>query len=766
MNTTLVADDFGDDWSWLGLGLGKSPFQLQEDLATKSIAEPQKSPSKLRAMDTTSANLFNEFATPSSFDFPGFDRETHEQLPMEFPKELFSLNPTCGLLHHKHNNEMGNLEDRSQTICPPPLTDEWILPDFGMVSMQSTPLLSHLPTVSITTESISLDTPEFVIEDCDLNRTDLGFAPSSTKIGPDLFIDQAVSHNALPGEPQDNETRLPSGGRPSRESIASLNERLPDCSQSCIEDIVSILERHTIGGSSVASSSARTSHISSKKSSRVFLKQSEIERGLSLIEEPPLLPVKVKPPNVLPGIFHIYCAAQLDQNKLRHCRHDGMPCEHASPNAQRYFTSHIASKVVIYSRVRSQDINERDQFGNSILHVAASFCAPIPYIIKLIKEKANINVTNTAGETFLHLLYAPYEEDEVCSLLEFLSIQRFNFGQHDQHGQTSLHLITRPWLPQQYLVKVIRKIHSLGFVLPTSRDNLGFTLLRQMKHLGTQALGFDPGGEMAFRLSLGLTCETQGYIVRPHNPVIVANSTSSGNSSWLHHDEKQNRVHNLDDLRRYEHHADLLRTIIKAGDRPWYEDSKGRNGLHCLAEVAFDLPIPDQPSTQNPSPQDQRATNRNALREAYLESLIAAGVNPNNYDKKGNTPLMLFLTYRRTGEDDSATISILNKLLDAKADIHRRNRRGDTALHLAIKSGRLGATNLLLRKGANVHARNKKGSGILKVGTEACKKATGNENLYAQIMLCMDAAMRAGAVSSPTIIQEWSLERASQENTI
>jgi ankyrin repeat protein len=774
MEFMLVADDFGDDWSWLDLGLitsHESPAQSPDKSLTQSIAKAQEDTMKLIAVSTESNSVFSEMDAQSPFEemqalksnnFHDFDFVTQEQRLIDFPRESSTLNATSNSLFWKQNTEMGKAKERSPTMVQHTTIDEWILPDFGMKSMRSEPPLSHLPAMSTVAESISprLDTPEFVVEDYDLTLTNPRYAASPIESHLALFGDQTMADNIFPGVARGTEGRLPIGGRPSRDSITSLDKRLPECSQSCIEDIVSILERHTIGGSSVASSSARTSHISSKKSSRVFLKQSDIERNLSLMDEPPLLPVRVKPPNVFPGHFHVYCAAQMNQNKLRHCRHDGLPCEHKCPDIRRFFTSHIASKIIIYNRVRSRDISEIDQFGNSILHIAASFCAPIPYIIKLIKQKANINATNAAGETFLHLLYAPNEEDDVCSLLEFLSIQRFNFGQHDQHGQTSLHLITRPWLPQHYLVKVIRKIQSLGFVLPTSRDNLGFTILRQMKHLGTQVLGFDPGQEMAFRLSLGLTCETQGYIVRPHNPSISVNSTFNGNGCI--HDGKQKFVHNLDDLRRYEHHADLLRTIIKAGDRPWYEDTKGRNGLHCLAEVAFDLPLPENSTAQNPSPQDHEATNRNALRETYLEGLIAAGVNPNNYDKKGNTPLMSFLIYKRTGEDDGATISILNKLLSAKADIHRRNRRGETALHLAIKSGRLGATNLLLRKGANVHARNKKGSGILKVGTEACKKATQDEALYARIMLCMDAAMRAGAVASPTIVQEWSLEGASQ----
>ena len=801
----VPSDDFGDEWSRLDLGLGashedadqsldQSPFQFgllnrMSRIPDGQTKVPSRSPStiaqkdsmKLPAVGPTSTNLSSEIEAPAPFeDIKMLKSSLHDfdfGIQMKQPVEILGnpLDESSTSLLRKQDTGVPTVEERSANLVQRTAIDEWILPDFGMQSMQSEFPLFHIPTMPTTFESMSpsFDTPGFLVEDYDLKQAD----PKSAALATESTLalcDQPMIDNAFAGERPDTEGRLPIGGRPSRASIpsiTSLNRRLSSqCSQSCLEDIVSLMDRHTICGSSAASSSARTSHVSSKKSSMAFLRQSDIERSMSLMKELPLLPVKVKPPNVLPGAFHVYCAAQLNQNKLRLCRHDGLPCEHTSPGTRQFFTSHIASKVVIYTRVKSRVITEIDLYGNSILHVAGSLCAPISYIIKLIKQKADINATNAAGETFMHLLYAPNEEDDVCSLLEILSIERFNFGQHDQHGQTCLHLITRPWLPQQYLVKVIRKIQSLGFVLPTSRDNLGFTIFRQMNHLGTQALGFDPGQEMAFRLSLGLTCETQGYIVRPHSPAPFLNSTLNDNEC-LHHYEKQNFVHDLDDLRRYEHHADLLRTIIKAGVKPWFEDSKGRNGLHCLAEVAFDLPLPDKPTTRPRSPQDDQATKRNALRESYLDGLLVAGVNPNNFDKKGNTPLMSFIIHTRAGEDDDATTRILTRLCagkadTAKADIHRRSRRGETALHLAVKFGRLAATKFLLRKGANVHARNKKGSGVLKVGTEACKKATQDETLYAQIMLCMSLAMTAGAVASPTIVQEWSLELASQPTKI
>jgi ankyrin repeat protein len=683
------------------------------------------------------------------------DQRSVEHWPGSFLSNASSTSPAG----HNHGSQKSEL-------LPDTLDQRFVNYDWALEISEVQcvhPEVFRFPSITLPNhlriDKSSLEVSKAIVGSVQPNQANPGSDRSATKStsASASGISQAI-HNTFLGDRPDGESRLPVGGRPSRASllsITSLNKRLSSkYPHSYLEDIMSLVDRFTISGSSTSfSSSARTSEISSKKSSRSFQRQSEIIKSLS-VDDQPILPIRVKAPVPLPGVFDRYCVAQMEENLLEPCRSDGLLCEHTRPDSRRFFVSYLDAGKVLYRRIASRDINDVDSFDNTILHIAASLGLRIQYIIKLIDEKADINATNTAGETFLHLLYAPTCADDVCSLLQILSIGGFNFGQHDQHGQTSLHLLTRPWLPRQYLIEVIKEIHCLGFVLPTSRDNLGFTLLRQAKHLGTQALGYDPEQDMAFRLSLRLTCETQGYVVYPQNTEPSAASAINGNE-YLHYYENQALIYTMDDLQQYEHHANLLRTIVRAGNEPWFEDSKGRNGLHCLAEVAFDLPLPKSPAGQAEFPKEEELGNFKTLRERYLDGLVTAGVNPNNYDKEGNTPLMAFITHTRTNEDDETTTRILTNLIDAKADIHRRNQQGETALHLAVKLGRRAATNLLLRKGANVHARNKRGSGILEAATEASGKAGRDEKSYAQILLCTFLAMRAGAVSSPTIMQEW-----------
>lgn len=714
-----TSDAAGPDWTWLNLGL-----ELGHEASAQSPAHPpprnsnliQGNFSEMLAVDRTSfSNIlvgnfsgevafcrFEEVQTVNPNHLHVFNFEIQERNPVEIMGRQRVIAASCAELS---GNAIGSqtAKDLSTISLQYAVNDDQhILPNFR--SQSSKVPLFHLPTLPIPLKSAppSFEVPEVIFDSHELKRSYLESTPPAIESSLELG-GHSVMGIGVPGELP--EYRNPSTikrrcSRDSVPSIASLNRRLSSkYSPSRLEDIMSLMERHTISGSSASfCSSARDSQVSSERSLKSVLGQCKMRRSLDA------QPTR-KPRVLLPGAFRSNWMAMTD-------------------------------RIVGSASSISWGINEIDRFGNSILHVAASMNAPVKYLIYLIKEKANIHTKNTGGETFLHLVHAPTEEDDVCSMLEILSADGFNFAQYDQQGQTSLHLLTRPWLPQQYLVKLIRKIHSLRLVLPSSRDNLGFTLLNQM---------------------LGLTSETQNFVVRPCNPEHSANLMSKSKLS-LHYQEEQTNINNMEAQQQYEHHANLLRTVVKAGDMPWYEDSKGCNGLHCLAEVAFDLPLPKMPGWTAQYSVVGNSGNAETLRECYLDGLLAAGVNPNNYNVDGNTPLMAFITHNRPSEDDATTTRILIRLIDGKADIHRRNRQGETALHLAVKLGRRAATQFLLENNANVHACDNKRAGILEVGYNAWGKATSDARLYGQIMACMSLVTSSGAVSYPTIDMEWIIK--------
>jgi hypothetical protein len=65
------------------------------------------------------------------------------------------------------------------------------------------------------------------------------------------------------------------------------------------------------------------------------------------------------------------------------------------------------------------------------------------------------------------------------------------------------------------------------------------------------------------------------------------------------------------------------------------------------------------------------------------------------------------------------------------------------------------ATKFLLTSGANIHARTSSGLGVLELGHNYSVDCKQDEKLFAQIMLCMSLATSFGAVSEPTILDEW-----------
>jgi hypothetical protein len=210
-------------------------------------------------------------------------------------------------------------------------------------------------------------------------------------------------------------------------------------------------------------------------------------------------------------------------------------------------------------------------------------------------------------------------------------------------------------------------------------------------------------------------------------------------------------------------HARLLETAGLAIDVPDIEDTIGRNGLQCLAEASLNLG--EDPEILEPNHKRKRdqsdpdpSKTRLTFRYELVQKMVHVGVDVNNYDKKGNTVLMAFVTHLQDGEDDKTLTQILQHLIQNGANVHWRNREGETALHIAVRLGRKVATRVLLMNSASVHARTAEGKGILALGEVYYLKARQDPPLYASIMACMALCIRYGAVARPTSVQEWSLK--------
>lgn len=523
--------------------------------------------------------------------------------------------------------------------------------------------------------------------------------------------------------------------RSSTLTVASLRKRLSNAtdkySHSSLEDIVSIMEHCTI------STSSSILVAPSRLSTPPLTYLPAVEKDAKLVHKP-------ERPVILPGAFPEYCWEQIISNKL-------IPCDRGQKYRKAKICGHIGRKPNRSTNYRSAQYKaytgpggeKVDIFGNSALHIAAALATPPDTLIDLFGSNASIHTLNSAGETFLHLIHPECYDfhglgNDICSLLKELQGRGFNFLQQDHNGRNSLHWLAQPKLSAIARRKISRAVLDLRIPISMSRDNLGYSVESTVRE------------QMKFENFIGLDPE---IVLHPPQDSL-SQKQELVKDRYVRNFKNNSFIQTVEDLQRYTYHADLLKTILASRRNPRFEDSNGRNGLHCLAEVSFNLPMPMSQSSQITS----HVENNNAAQLLEnLDYLLEAGVDPNSHDKEGVTPFMAFIVHRRRGEDDDSITRSLHRLFKSGADIHRRNRQGETSLHLAVKLGRRAATKFLLSVGANVHARDANGLGIVALGHKSADEAKKTEFLYAQIMLCVALATNAGAVSAPTILGEWGM---------
>ena len=350
-----------------------------------------------------------------------------------------------------------------------------------------------------------------------------------------------------------------------------------------------------------------------------------------------------------------------------------------------------------------------DRYDNSALHIAAALGADVKTLIEMCQSGLDINKTNTAGQTFMHLL-APkdtfsdletnFSEGHIIWLARELRLLSFNFAKADILGET--------------------------FLAPLHRRKCFPIVFWQSLLSWTCSNGSLQDYELKIRLVRGARQLSEHYGEHEllESPAVV----SSRIAGWLHGERHSgSRVRKLlggteEDLAHLKH----------------FEDELGRSCFQILA-----IPVKAPRSSEQ-----HKAFAKSQL--AKLRSPLRFGFDPNHHDIWGETPLMAFI---RASEDTC----FLEELLEHGAGVNARNYYGESALHIAIKCGRLGATRMLLEYKANVHARDKAGDGVIKVGEKHQRRAKNKERLYGSITACLVMTMAAGAVAAPSTYDEWSL---------
>ncbi|KAJ8122003.1 hypothetical protein ONZ43_g1689 [Nemania bipapillata] len=419
--------------------------------------------------------------------------------------------------------------------------------------------------------------------------------------------------------------------------------------------------------------------------------------------------------------------------------------------------------------VSDPNLASRDMFGNTMFHYLATKDAIQDLFLHLVCQALRdrslpVRNLNTAGQTFLHVLHRSWfqEGSRLEELFQTLRSGGFDIFATDVYGRSFFHIVrlqgsTR--FPGQ----------STDIYRMNRRDAFG------MKLMDTRSSP-DANDAATHNQTWQRTGTTPPAAFTRLIPRI---NTQTG--------AVEDKLHT---------HADLLRVVVSAvgvdqslSPNPQHEDSQGRNGFHCLAEVDFCLsPGTPKHGARGHLKDDARSipqghnkrkhkddeeiqlprTTPDIRRQDYIRGLICAKVDVNQYDKQGNTPLMSFVVNSSDAtkyEKEESEIVIKALVQEAGAKLESRNRNGETCLHLAARHGKPNALRVLLELGANPHTRNAQGLGILDVVDNLYDTTEGDEKNNARFEACRAVLTRTAdcAVQTPTLIDEWRSHKISKE---
>lgn len=208
----------------------------------------------------------------------------------------------------------------------------------------------------------------------------------------------------------------------------------------------------------------------------------------------------------------------------------------------------------------------------------------------------------------------------------------------------------------------------------------------------------------------------------------------------------------------------LLQHVIASLEAPSLEyEVGGGNGLHSLAAVSDAALI--RPWVRDWLGEEMTAINRIActalhspkvlIRYRLAALLMRAGVDTGHYDESGHTPLMAFAAREPGTALRLCTPDIVHLLIRSGADVHARNREGETALLMAARGGNLLAVRTLVTAASNVHARDADGRGVLQLLDMKIAGCGRDSHAYARYEACRAwLSGVAGAVHGPSSVDE------------
>ncbi|KAM4060689.1 ankyrin repeats (3 copies) domain-containing protein [Hirsutella rhossiliensis] len=441
-------------------------------------------------------------------------------------------------------------------------------------------------------------------------------------------------------------------------------------------------------------------------------------------------------PHPLPGDF-LSCDAFATERGCRALpeahQHGRCLCfDHGSSYPSPWVTTGgitAAGRCLLATGPTPSNVFELDCFGNTVLHFLAAR-APAEMLVQVLQTKlcdTIINRRNTGGQTFLHVTkrIEGRKPEQLLRLLHMAIRRGFDMCAQDVYGRNVLHIL-----------------RSTGLTLDAVQRTC--PVPERWRYIKRDAFGLVP---------------TQQTLPGDRDEPMCLDSSPSDALSMT------SPAPSIDPAIAKE--AGLLEKIRLASENPLLEDVDGGNGLHCLAIATLS---PDSivdkycldPGTQDGSVGKGKLLDSSSARLEFRRSLAAglldAGVDPNHYDCRGNTPLMTFSAELPEDSDYKTGPKILDLLVEKGANVHARNRAGETALHVAVRCGRKLAMRTLVRHGASVHARDAEGRSVLDVADAKMMSSRAEDpREYARHEACRAwlSSNKGLAVQRPTVLDEW-----------
>ncbi|UNI24785.1 hypothetical protein JDV02_010509 [Purpureocillium takamizusanense] len=436
-------------------------------------------------------------------------------------------------------------------------------------------------------------------------------------------------------------------------------------------------------------------------------------------------------PHPLPGDF-LWMDMCQQENALDFAleSHQQMQCNclftfetYSSPWMTILDLTRVGQRILTSGPIRA-DISQRDSAGNTVLHFLAAR-GPFELLIQVLRSdmcQPILDARNSGGQTFLHTIRRAELQNlgRLLRLLEVVFEKGADIYAQDVYGRNFFHIL-------------------------------------HFEHIDNDVMDLIMQGYEASRYR-----KRDAFGIVPQSP---------GEMEFDDHRTGRTYAHNND--LAFAEEGRLLQHVSKAQENPWLENGGGGNGLHSLAMATLSNAsvlrkyhlVEDShealtPFSHNFDNSLDSSEPRLRFRLQLVTALLDAGVDVNQYDKNGNTPLMVFAAELPEENDYKTGPKIIDELIRRGANVRARNRAGETALHIAVRCGRKLAMKALVKHEANVHAKDADDRSVLDVADAKMMNARHDDpSEYAHYEACRAwlSSIRGLAVQRPTVTEEWGL---------